>query len=218
MPHPMNEMYEEDIRKAYQAFVASPSQQTRAVSDIVDANWVTNPTMVDLEWLRNRPRGDGVDIDLAEDPYGFGAAVLDLGIPLETGAGLMENIEACLGDVTAVLEQIRHGVVGHRGGLDVKSNREQGSGVIEVTLKPLRPGETVVIPDLPLHTTCRTIKEQYARQSGADLGTIRLVYKTTPVADDKTLATLGVENGAVTLSVVTLISSGQDPPESSPAT
>ncbi|KAK4956504.1 hypothetical protein LTR10_006030 [Elasticomyces elasticus] len=252
MPHPMNEMYEEDIRKAYQAFVASPSQQTRAVSDIVDANWVTNPTMgehehcrlmrligdSDLEWLRNRPRGDGVDIDLAEDPYGFGAAVLDLGIPLETGAGLMENvnawflmiaacmfqlknrikIKACLGDVTAVLEQIRHGVFGHRGGLDVKSNREQGSGVIEVTLKPLRSGETVVIPDLPLHTTCRTIKEQYVRQSGADLGTIRLVYKTTPVADDKTLATLGVENGAVTLSVVTLISSGQDPPESSPAT
>ncbi|KAK4897959.1 hypothetical protein LTR27_004343 [Elasticomyces elasticus] len=238
MPHPMNEMYEEDIRKAYQAFVANPSEQTRAVSDIVDANWVTNPTMVDLEWLRNRPRGDGVDIDLAEDPYGFGAAVLDLGIPLETGAGLMENvnawflmiaacmfqlknrikIEACLGDVTAVLEQIRHGVVGHRGGLDAKSNREQGSGVIEVTLKPVRSGETVVIPDLPLHTTCRTIKEQYAHKSGADLGTIRLVYKTKAVVDDKTLATLGLENGAITLSVVTLVISRQDPPESSSAT
>ncbi|TKA65538.1 hypothetical protein B0A55_09868 [Friedmanniomyces simplex] len=49
--------------------------------------------MVDLEWLRDRPRGDGIDIDPGEDPYNFGEALFALGVPLEPGASLMANTD-----------------------------------------------------------------------------------------------------------------------------
>ncbi|KAK3641500.1 hypothetical protein LTR56_011314 [Elasticomyces elasticus] len=148
MPSPFNQIYEETVHTAYQSFVADPSQQMRAASNHVDANWAPNVTMVDLEWLRHRPPCEGVDIDLGEDPYGFGDRILGLGILLETGVDFMKDInawfmvisaclsqmkpfikiEACLGDVTAVLEQIRHGVVGHREGVDHTPDAEESSG------------------------------------------------------------------------------------------
>ena len=158
MPQPFSQLYEDGITSAFDASSARQIERVREVADTVDATWGSNVTMVDLEWLRNRPKDDGLDIDLADDPYNFGTSLLDMGMPMNANASLMEylnewfravgsclmnlkgkiKLELCLGDVTAVLEQIRYGVVGLRHQSTVFPSTQEDEGGITATLKPVR--------------------------------------------------------------------------------
>lgn len=91
--------------------------------------------MVDLDWQNNR-EDDYVDIDVANNPFEWASKLDVAGFSMPDGKrkGLFDavdfwffsvvhstmriksriKIEACIGDVSSVLEQIRYGIVGHR--------------------------------------------------------------------------------------------------------
>ena len=124
-----------ELRQAFEDFDESnPQRPSDELLDSVDASWSTNVTMVDLEWQRNREDWH-FDIDVAHDPLELGSRLESIGLVLPEGnrRGLVDyttfwschlptvwrlmkrriKIEACIGDVSSVLEQIRYRVVGH---------------------------------------------------------------------------------------------------------
>lgn len=118
------------------------------MAEKVAADWATNVTMIDLDWAEALRGIDGTDIDVAHNPWQFGAALRGL-VPMKPGARLFDvvsmwltivadcfsdlkgdvKLEVCLGNITTVLEQIRFGVIGRRqrSHADVDPNKAQGN-------------------------------------------------------------------------------------------
>lgn len=133
MPRPHDAAYEDEIRSAFEASSTRKIERKDAVAEKVEADWASNVTMIDLDWVEALRRPDGFDIDVAHDPWQFGADLRYLKLT-EPGARLYEvvatwfefvaagfgqlkdnmKIEVCLGNITTVLEQIRCGVIGRR--------------------------------------------------------------------------------------------------------
>jgi hypothetical protein len=133
IPKPYDAVYGKEIRSAFEASSSRKIEQKNAVAEKVEADWASNVTMIDLDWVEAKRRLDGTDIDVAHDPWQLGAAVCDR-MPMESGARLYDfvstwfaivaeflnqlkgdmKIEVCLGNITTVLEQIRCGVIGRR--------------------------------------------------------------------------------------------------------
>lgn len=89
---------------------------------------------------------------------------------------------------------------------------------VTATLKPMRSGETVTLPDTTLDTTIHDLKTQYAEKTGAAQDKIKLLLNKKPAADLKTLKDLGVSGGEVELSVMLMGGGGTTPSIQSPAT
>lgn len=129
-----------ELQRAYELFDPSkPDEFEKGFLKAVDASWKTNPTMIDLHWERGRDAHPS-DSTLAHDPFSLGDG-LHMGgfaLPDKTHGlfGMLKpfffaaataiaqlgdklKIEACVGDITSILEQIRYGVVGHRQQADV---------------------------------------------------------------------------------------------------
>jgi ubiquitin-like protein 4 len=90
---------------------------------------------------------------------------------------------------------------------------------ITATLKPMRGGDAVTIPDLTLDSTIHDIKSQYAQNTGPALDRIKLLLNKKPAADLKTLKELGIEGDHVELSVMIMggaAASATSPAASSP--
>ena len=122
-----------DLCKAYERFDKSrPQNLSDDTIATVDSSWATNVTMVDLLWLHRQAEDE--DLDVTTNPYLFGSKLCDIGfdhiknvngmfdyvLPFFDGLAVCLNklksrikIEACIGDVLCVLEQIRFDV-GHR--------------------------------------------------------------------------------------------------------
>ena len=133
MPEPYDVVYGDEIRSAFQASSTRKIEQKAAVTEKVEADWASNVTMIDLDWVEALRSLDGKDIDVAHNPWQFGDALRDL-IPMEPGMRLFDlvtmwfahvadcfnqlkgdmKLEVCLGNITTVLEQIRCGVIGRR--------------------------------------------------------------------------------------------------------
>ncbi|SMQ48199.1 unnamed protein product [Zymoseptoria tritici ST99CH_3D7] len=114
----------------------NPQTVPAAARAAVKAHWRTNVTLFDLEWMYSRANDEGerTDIDTGESPYTIAAKIEELGIKPRGAQCLYDyvapwliqiakaigqlrgrfQVEACVGDLTAVLEQIKYGVVGHR--------------------------------------------------------------------------------------------------------
>ncbi|SMY21890.1 unnamed protein product [Zymoseptoria tritici ST99CH_1A5] len=114
----------------------NPQTVPAAARAAVKAHWRTNVTLFDLEWMYSRANDEGerTDIDTGESPYTIAAKIEELGIKprgaqclydyvatwlIQIAKAIRElrgrlQVEACVGDLTAVLEQIKYGVVGHR--------------------------------------------------------------------------------------------------------
>lgn len=130
---PHDTIYGDEIRSAFKAPSTGKIAQKDAVAKRVEADWASNVTMIDLDWVEALRSLDGTDIDLAQNPWQFAAALRD-STPAEPGARLYDlfvdwftlmaacfgqlkgdmKIEVCLGSITTVLEQIRCGVIGRR--------------------------------------------------------------------------------------------------------
>lgn len=140
-----------ELRDAFEHFdVTKPQRPSDELLKSVDKSWETNVTMVDLEWQRNREDWF-VDLDVAHNPFEIGARLDDIGMVIdEVGRrGLFDyvmswfvaiancvrilrhriKIEACIGDVACVLEQIKFGTIGHRqiGGAAASDQESTGS-------------------------------------------------------------------------------------------
>ncbi|KAM0716120.1 hypothetical protein Q7P37_008634 [Cladosporium fusiforme] len=133
MPKPNDAAYQNEIRSAFETSSTGRIERKDAVAEKVEADWASNVTMIDLDWVEALKRLDGSDIDVAHDPWQFGAYLRDL-MGLESGARLYDlvamwfslvadcfgqlkdnmKIEVCLGNITTVLEQIRCGIIGRR--------------------------------------------------------------------------------------------------------
>ena len=135
MPAPYHKLYEKEMRAATEELdVAKATRVAVEMGNIADAHWRPNVTQIDLKWLRVLEADRGT-IDIAHDPFEFAERILMTGLPPPKNlAGLFSYtsawfssvgasiellrgkimIEACVGDVTAVLEQVRYGIVGHR--------------------------------------------------------------------------------------------------------
>jgi hypothetical protein len=87
---------------------------------------------------------------------------------------------------------------------------------VTVTLKPMRGGETVRIPDLALETSIYEVKDQYAKQTSLPHEKIKVLLNKKPAADLKTLKELGV-TGDVEFSVMVLGGGGATPSAGTPA-
>ena len=133
MPKPYDAAYGDEIRSAFEASSARKIERKDVVAEKVESDWASNVTMIDIDWADALRSLDGTDIDLAQDPWQFAAALRDTILP-KPGARLYElvaewftlvaacfgqlkgdmTIEVCLGGITTVLEQIRCGFIGHR--------------------------------------------------------------------------------------------------------
>jgi len=133
MSKPHDAVYGDEIRAAFAASSTQKIERKDAVAKKVEADWESNVTMIDLDWVEALGSIDGTEIDVAHNPWQFAAALRDL-VPLQKGARLYDlaaawfthiaacfsrikadvKIEMCLGNITTVLEQIRCGVIGRR--------------------------------------------------------------------------------------------------------
>jgi hypothetical protein len=140
LPAPYNNLLDPSLREAFDAFGSrgSPAAVRKAVQAIHNT-WSTNPTLVDLAWERSRDPTMEFDVgnSAAHFTEKIGKKMMESGFRLRgpmsqmslfefpaqwfisLAQGLKQllgriRIEACVGDVTAVLEQIKHGAVGHR--------------------------------------------------------------------------------------------------------
>jgi hypothetical protein len=133
MPKPHDAAYGDEMRSAFEASSTRRIERRGVVAEKLEADWASNVTMIDLDWVEALKRLDGSDIDVAHDPWQFGAALRHL-LPLKPGVRLYElvamwfsviaecfgqlkddvKIEVCVGNTTIVLEQIRCGVIGRR--------------------------------------------------------------------------------------------------------
>jgi hypothetical protein len=132
--HRYNDLLDIGLREAFDEFGAQQSESAvrKAVRSIHD-NWSTNPTLVDLTWLlttkrdlyidrgpclftdsiwgRQRDNGDRApQLSLFECPAHW---FIQIAQGLKQMRGRIK-IEACVGDVTAFLEQLKYGAIGHR--------------------------------------------------------------------------------------------------------
>jgi hypothetical protein len=137
---PYNNLPDPSLRETFDAFGSRGSQA--AVHKAVEAihnTWSTNPTLVDLAWEHSRD--PTAEFDVGESPGSFtekiGKKMMESGFGLRGPVSQMSlfdlpaqwfisiaqglkqmrgriRIESCVGDVTAVLEQIKYGAVGHR--------------------------------------------------------------------------------------------------------
>ena len=87
---------------------------------------------------------------------------------------------------------------------------------ITATLKPMRSGETITLPDTTLDSTIHDLKLQYAQRTGLQQDKIKLLLNKKPAADLKTLKDLGI-NSDVELSVMVMGGGGTTPSVQSPA-
>lgn len=139
----MEKLLGDELNAAYQTFdEAHPRSPTKALVQEIESTWRTNVTFVDLEWQRNREGWDGLpsteadhmDIDVAHNPFELAIKLVEVRITRKSAKGLFYRtfdwfhsvaramnqlqgrykIEACVGDVIQVLEQIKYGIVGHR--------------------------------------------------------------------------------------------------------
>lgn len=65
---------------------------------------------------------------------------------------------------------------------------------VNVTLKPMRSGETVALQDVSLDSSIHDIKTQYAQKTSVPQDKIKVLLNKKPTADLKTLKDLGIEN------------------------
>lgn len=136
-----------DLKTAFDDLdlVKSPEVSRDMLSQI-EATWKTNPTMIDLDYEKSREHHFN-DQDLCHNPFSFGEALVQAGFAMESGSGLLSylhlyfvsaanaistlgdrlKIEACVGDVTSILEQIRFGMVGHRQQAETPAGAEEES-------------------------------------------------------------------------------------------
>ncbi|KAF8543435.1 hypothetical protein BDD12DRAFT_212398 [Trichophaea hybrida] len=73
-----------------------------------------------------------------------------------------------------------------------------GDASVTITLKPLRPtpGSTpLTLPSVALSTTVTTLKHKYAASMNADPARVKLLLKSKPLSDVKTLSELGFADG-----------------------
>lgn len=126
--------YEEELQQAFVDFdMEDPKALSTQFLDVIDENWKTNPTFVDLEWQRNREDSHRYLV-VDHDPFEYGFQLLETGAQAPEKQGLLNivsyffngvchgfsrirdrcKVEACIGDIAAVLEQVRTGTVGHR--------------------------------------------------------------------------------------------------------
>lgn len=96
------------------------------------------------------------------------------------------------------------------------STQKSHDKTITATLKPMRAGETVTLPDTTLDTTIHDLKAQYAQKTGVPQDKIKLLLSKKPAADLKTLKDLGVDRD-MELSVMILGATGTTPRAQSPA-
>ncbi|KAF2208763.1 hypothetical protein CERZMDRAFT_48744 [Cercospora zeae-maydis SCOH1-5] len=96
------------------------------------------------------------------------------------------------------------------------STQQAQAKTITATLKPMKAGETVTIPDVALDTTIFEIKSQYAAKISIPQDKIKVLLNKKPAADLKTLKDLGVDND-VELSIMIMGGSGATPRAQSPA-
>ena len=121
------------LAKAYEQFDESkPRKLSDEILTAVDAEWKTNVTLIDLEWVHNCEDWT-LGIDVGHDPFELVANLAKAGFPMVGGqlydkmshffegvvlclASIKKRIkvEFCVGDVWDVLEQIRYGLIGHR--------------------------------------------------------------------------------------------------------
>lgn len=126
--------YEESLHQAFVDFdVEDPEALNTDFLDEIDESWKTNPTFVDLEWQRNR-EDSHMYLPVNHDPFETGNDLMDAGAKAPEKQGLLNivsfwfngvchgfsrmrdrcKVEACIGDIAVVLEQVKSGTVGHR--------------------------------------------------------------------------------------------------------
>jgi hypothetical protein len=147
IPKSQDAVYGDEIRSAFEASSTRKIERKNIVAEKVEADWASNVTMIDLNWVEAQKSLDGVDIDLTHDPWQFGAALREV-IPMGPGARLYDlvalwfellagcfsqlkddmKIEVCLGDVIPVLEQIRCGVIGRRRRSNAQCDPDKAQG------------------------------------------------------------------------------------------
>jgi hypothetical protein len=91
MPKPHDAAYKDEIRSAFEASSARRIERKNAVAEKVEADWASNVTMIDLNWVEAQRRLDGIDIDVAHDPWQFGAELRHF-IPADMGARLYDLV------------------------------------------------------------------------------------------------------------------------------
>lgn len=130
-----DQLHTEELRSAYDRFdPAHPDELNIDFLDMIDAQWQTNPVFVDLEWQRNREASHTDLSNIGHDPFGFSLQLEEIPVFQTKREGLLQvvatwfhlvatsfqniksrlEIEACVGDVNAVLEQIKYGTMGRR--------------------------------------------------------------------------------------------------------
>lgn len=91
VPKPFDAVCGDDIRAAFEASSMQKIERKDAVAEKVTADWASNVTMIDLDWVE-APRGiDGTDVDVAHNPWQFGAALRGL-VPMKPGARLFDMV------------------------------------------------------------------------------------------------------------------------------
>lgn len=96
------------------------------------------------------------------------------------------------------------------------STQQAQAKTINATLKPMKAGETVTIPNVALDSTIYDIKSQYAAKISIPQDKIKVLLNKKPAADLKTLKDLGVDND-VELSIMIMGGGGSTPRAQSPA-
>ncbi|EME81773.1 uncharacterized protein MYCFIDRAFT_139148 [Pseudocercospora fijiensis CIRAD86] len=96
------------------------------------------------------------------------------------------------------------------------STQQAHAKTISATLKPMKAGETVTLPNIALDSTIFDLKSQYASQTGLQQDKIKLLLNKKPAQDLKTLKDLGVEKD-VEFSIMILGGAGSTPRAHSPA-
>jgi hypothetical protein len=152
LPAPYNGVLEPSLRGAFIAFdPQKPREAAQRAIKVIHDTWSTNPTLVDLPWEHDRPPGpfdvgdnlctSGQKImqmmcDIGFEPSGPMSQTSWSEAPMEWFMAIAQSlrkvrdrikIEACVGDVTAVLEQIKYGAVGHRQQHAMSETRAQAS-------------------------------------------------------------------------------------------
>ncbi|KAM0720952.1 hypothetical protein Q7P37_003237 [Cladosporium fusiforme] len=96
------------------------------------------------------------------------------------------------------------------------SSTQAAKQTVSATLKPMRGGETITIPNLALEASIYEIKEQYAKQTSLPHEKIKVLLNKKPAADLKTLKELGVTSD-VEFSVMILGGGGATPSAGTPS-
>jgi len=157
--------------QSYQSFKKNQAVDSTTLAS-VDASWKSNVTMIDMDWQRNK-EDDVVDLDVANSPFEWAMKLEQIGMTpmtvrhsgVKSSNGLYAHvefwlgsvvqslkdiksrikIEACIGDVASVLEQVRYGVVGHRPARDGTSDPSSTSSRAQATAKGASTAESTKV-------------------------------------------------------------------------